>query len=310
MFLAYIIVVTDVTTPCDASLYTIDTSENASTDVENYYMSQATETLLFKRPNRFNITMQQFMRGFRKITSLLSPLPLSELLIQLEEASSPASLSRIVNKIQPILWKQSSKEQSLARKHLLNVLTHHVLQVEDAALRLEAAGWLRLLVQAGLVAQPQEIFVTLVTAAVRATQNGHHAASRKEQQAYLTMIFQCFWPFRYPYAAFSWQLFPVNDVFYPLASLFTEADNEAQDTLISIFAELPSLEDAEISRYLLPVALQWAGDSDPERRRRIPNVLARINSPSTDEALAQLQSDPDPIVRKNAKSAAGFVRRA
>lgn len=273
-------------------------------------MSQSTETLLFKRTNRFNITMQQFMRGFRKITTLLSPLPLSELLLQLEEASSPASLSRIVNKIQPILWKQSSKEQSLARKHLLNVLTHHVLQGEDVALRLEAASWLRLLVQAGLVAQPQENFVTLVTAAVRATQNGHHAASRKEQLAYLTMIFQCFWPFRYPYAAFSWQLFPANDVFYPLASLFTEADNEAQDTLMSIFAELPSLDDAEISRYLLPVALQWASDSDPERRRRIPNVLARINSASSDEALAQLQSDPDPIVRKNAKSAAGFARRA
>ncbi len=273
-------------------------------------MSQSTETLLFKGTNRFNITMQQFMRGLRKITTLLTPLPLSELLLQLEEASSPASLSRIVNKIQPILWKQSSKEQSLARKHLLNVLTQHVLQGEDAAMRLEAAGWLRLLVQAGLVAQPEEIFVTLVTVAVRATQNGYNAASTKEQQAYLKMIFQCFWPFRYPYPAFSWQLFPANDVFYPLASLFTEADDETQDTLISIFAELPSLDDEEIARYLLPVALQWARDSDPEHRRRIPNVLARINSASGDEALVHLQSDADPIVRKNAKSAAGFVRRA
>ncbi|MEO8955781.1 MAG: hypothetical protein ABI396_02340 [Ktedonobacteraceae bacterium] len=273
-------------------------------------MSQSTETLLFERTNRFNITMQQFMRGLRKITTLFTPLPLSELLLQLEEASSPASLSRIVNKIQPILWKQSSKEQSLSRKHLVNVLTHHVLQGEDAVLRLEAAGWLRLLVQAGLVAQPEEIFVSLVTTAVRATQNGYNAASTKEQQAYLKMIFQCFWPFRYPYPAFSWQLFPANDVFYPLASLFTEADDERQDTLMSIFAELPSLDDEEIARYLLPVALQWAGDSDAERRRRIPNVLARINSVSSYEALTHLQSDADPIVRKNAKSAAGFVRRA
>jgi len=275
-----------------------------------YYMSQSTETLLFKGTNRFNITMQQFMRGLRKITTLLTPLPLSELLLQLEEASSPASLSRIVNKIQPILWKQSSREQSLARKHLLNVLTNHVLQGEDAAMRLEAAGWLRLLVQAGLVAQPEEIFVTLVTVAVRATQNGYNVASTKEQQAYLKMIFQCFWPFRYPYPAFSWQLFPANDVFYPLASLFTEADDETQDTLMSIFAELPSLDDEEIAQYLLPVALQWARDSDPERRRRIPTVLARINSASSCEALAHLQLDADPIVRKNAKSAAGFVRRA
>jgi hypothetical protein len=276
-------------------------------------MSQSTETLLFKRTNRFTIIMQQFMHGFRKITTLLSPLPLSELLIQLEEASSPASLSRIVNKIQPILWKQSSKEQTLARKQLLKVLTYHVLQGEDAALRLEAAGWLRLLVQAGLVAQPQEIFVTLVTAAVRATQNGymaHNGASTKEQQAYLRLIFQCFWPFRYPYPAFSWQLFPANDVFYLLASLITEANDETQDSLISIFAELPSLDDAEIARHLLPIALQWASDSDPERRRRIPNVLARINSASSDEALALLQTDTDPLVRNNAKSASGFVRRA
>jgi len=273
-------------------------------------MNQSTETLLFERTNRFTITMQQFMRGLRKITTLLTPLPLSELLIQLEEASSPASLTRIVNTIQPILWKQSSKEQSLARKHLVNGLTNHVLRGEDAALSLEAAGWLRLLVQAGLVAQPQEIFVTLVTAAVRATQNGYNAASTKEQQAYLKLIFQCFWPFRHPYPAFSWQLFPANEIFYPLASLFTAGDEETQDTLISIFAELPSLDDAEISRYLLPVALQWAKDSDPERRRRIPNVLARINSTSTYEALAHLQSDADPIVRKSAKSAAGFARRA
>ncbi len=280
---------------------------------ENTLMSQSTETLLFKRTNRLNIIMQQFMHGFRKITSFLSPLPLSELLIQLEEATSPASLNRIVNKIQPILWKQSSKEQSQARKHLLNVLTHHVLQGEDAALRLEAAGWLRLLVQAGLVAQPQEIFVTLVTAAVSTTQNCYkdlNTASRKEQLAYLRLIFQCFWPFRYPYPAFSWQLFPANDAFYPLASLLTEADYEMQDSLISIFAELHSLDDVEISRHLLPVALQWASDIDPERRRRIPNVLARLNSSSADEALAQLQSDADPIVRKNAKSASGFVRRA
>jgi HEAT repeat protein len=134
--------------------------------------------------------------------------------------------------------------------------------------------------------------------------------STKEQQAYLKMIFQCFWPFRHPYPAFSWQLFPANDVFYPLASLFTEADDDAQDTLISIFAELPSLDDEEIARYLLPVALQWARDSDPERRRRIPNVLARINSASSCEALVHLQSDADPIVRKSAKSAAGFARRA
>jgi len=250
--------------------------------------------------------MHHFIRSLKKLSSYLSPLPISELLVQLEEASSPASLTKTVNTIQTTIWKQSSSDQNLVRKHMLQVLTNHVLHGNDAPVRLEAAGWLRLLLQAGLVADPQEIFVTLVTATVHCIQSSDVAAT-KEQLAYLKMIFQCFWPFRYPYPAFSRELFPANEVFYPLAALLTQAQYETQDTLIGIFGELPSLDDAEISQYILPIALQWARHSDPERRRRIPHVLARLNATNTNEALACLLTDADPVVRESAKNAAQQV---
>lgn len=276
-------------------------------------MNPTTDSLLFNHTDRLPGSIHLIMRGIyglKKLTALFSPLPVSELLIQLEEASSPASLTGIVNKIQTVSWKQSSVEQGLLRQHLLMLLTRHVLQGKDSALRLEAAGWMRLLVQAGLVAQPQEVFVTLVTATINASKCEQSEGNSKELLALLTLIFQCFWPFRHPYPAYKWELFPANEIFYPLALLFTYVGYEAQDTLIGIFSELPMLEDVELSQHLLPVALQWTRHSDPERRRRIANVLARINQTSTHEALSQLLSDTDPVVRESAKSAAGYMRRA
>src|SRR5205823_2611264 len=127
------------------------------------------------------------------------------------------------------------------------------LQATDAALGLEAAGWLRMFMQAGVVTQPEDIFETLVAATV---------LGRKSEEAldvlrtYLKLIFDCFWPFRDPYPAYSWHLFPSNKMFYPLAPLFKLNDYETQDALIGIFAELPRLNDPEILRYLLPVVLQ------------------------------------------------------
>ena len=282
-------------------------------------MNRTTDSLLLDHTNRLPTSMHlimrgiQSIRGLKKLTASFSPLPVSELFMRLEEASSPASLTSIVNKLQAASWKQSSVEQALIRKHMLTLLTQHVLQGKDAALRLEAAGWLRLLLQAGLVAQPQEVFVTLVTAAVRVSeceQNEQHEGDTNELLVLLTLIFQCFWPFRHPYPAYKWVLFPANDVFYPLVLLFNHVGYDAQDTLIGIFSELPTLEDTEFARHLLPVALQWARHTDPERRRRIANVLARINQSSTHEALSHLLSDTDSVVRESAKSAAVYMRRA
>lgn len=215
-----------------------------------------------------------------------------------------------MNRVQDHVWKMSSSEQLLPRKRLSALLSAHVLHAPDAPLRLEAASWLRFLVQAGLVSQPEEVFLTLVTAATQAAQRARmkYVEDGDELASYLQMIFDCFWPFRYPYATFTWEFFPANEVFYPLAPLLEEAN--IQEALIAIFAELPTLDDTEIAQYLLPVALAWSSHPDSERRRRVTNVLARINQSSAQEALRRLQSDTDPIVRASAKRAAAYVQRA
>ncbi|HLX40813.1 MAG TPA: hypothetical protein VKR42_09780, partial [Ktedonobacteraceae bacterium] len=186
-----------------------------------------------------------------------------------------------------------------------------VLHGSHDSLRLEAAGWLRLLVQAGLTSEPSAIFVTLVTAATRDSQVAMaDTAGRQEQQAYLKMIFDCFWPFRYPYPAYTWQEFPGNDLFYPLLALLNQHDSELEDALVSIFSELPTLDDVEIQLHLLPVALAWAKHNDPERRRRIPNILARMNSIPAHDALFLLMSDTSAAVQESAKIAIGSIRKA
>jgi hypothetical protein len=233
---------------------------------------------------------------------------MAKLLLELERATTPQQLTKAANQVQDRLWKLSKEEQSVWRERLIATLHAHVLHGPQALLRLEAAGWLRFLTQAGLVTKPQEVFVTLVTSAIR-LQTGRPEAVR-ERQAYLKMIFECFWPFRYPYPAFSWQMFPDTSIFYPLAPLFEKADDDLQDALISIFAELPALDDAEIVDHLLPVALAWSQDSDAEHRRRIAPVLARIRLPSAQEALQRLQSDAHPLVRASAKNATSSMRGA
>lgn len=265
-------------------------------------MSHFSDSFLIDHPNRLTASMHPVIRIFRKLSSYLDPLSISELLLQLEEVTTPVQLTRTVNRVQNLLWRFPTKEQGIFRQNLVNVLSKHVLQGAQEEVRLEAAGWLRLFVQAGQVPQPADIFATLVTAAMH--------ASLSEQRAYLRMIFDCFWPFRHPYPAYTWQVLPTNEVFYPLAPLFDRADYATQDVLIGIYGELPALDNAEILEHLLPVALQWSKHADPERRRRVASVLARINQESAQEALCCLQSDPDPAVRESAKSAEGYVRKA
>lgn len=187
------------------------------------------------------------------------------------------------------------------------MLTLHVLHSPTASLRTEAAGWLRMFIQASLISQPQEIFVTLVTAATRVPANGSDEQLH-ELHAYLKMIFDCFWPYRFPYPAYSWEDFPDNEVFYPLAPLFTQGNEETRDLLISLFNELPALNDEKIAEHLLPVALRWASDGDTERRCRIANILSKLNDPAAQNALTQLQYDSNPLVANSARRAAECIR--
>jgi hypothetical protein len=159
----------------------------------------------------------------------------------LEEAKTAHKLTKVMNKIQSGLWKFTSDERLLAGQRVTAVLSQHVLKASSASLRLEAAGWLRLLVQTGIVAQPETAFVTLATAAIHAFR-GDAQESAHELTTYLKLIFESFWPFRSPYAAYPKELFPSNEVFYPLIPLLSQADTDMQESLLIIFAELPTLD--------------------------------------------------------------------
>lgn len=132
----------------------------------------------------------------------------------IEEAKTAHQLTKAMNKIQSCLWKLASNERLLASQRVTAVLSQHVLKASDASLKLVAADWLRLLMQAGVVAQPETVFVTLVTAASQVFQENTQESAH-ELRMYLKLIFESFWPFRSPYAAYPRELFPSKSVFLP-----------------------------------------------------------------------------------------------
>ena len=230
---------------------------------------------------------------------------IAELLQHIEITNDPKYLYKSLNLLQSKLWHLPTQEQTLLRERLADILATRILQAPERSLRLEAASWLRMYTQAAYLPQPEQSFVTLVTAATRPEQ-----IDAGERAAYLKMIVNCFWPFRYPYPAFTWEVFPANSVFYPLAPLLPHTDEATQSLLIAIFSELPTLDEVEIAPHLLPVALQWAEQSDSERRQRICTVLARMGHPDAQTALERLQSDADPLVQSSARRAAEKEQRA
>jgi len=232
-----------------------------------------------------------------------------ELLTSIEEVTTPVQLTKLVNKIQVRIFKLPAQKQALWRKHLVDALVLHVLNASEAPLRTAAAAWLRLFVQTALIFQPEEVFVTLVTATIR-TSAMSSEASLNEQYEYLKLIFDCFWPYRYPYPAYTWEAFPANNVFYPLAPLLSQGDENIQDTLISIYNELPTLDDEKIAEHLLPVALRWSTDDNPERRSRITSILCKMTLPAAQDALLQLQHDANPLVVTSARRATECIQQA
>jgi hypothetical protein len=246
------------------------------------------------------ITLLQKLRrsgiGYKKTS-------IHDLLKRVQDANTAPQLTKAVNKLQEQLWVCPKAVQAAPREQLMKALQNHVLYNQQSELRIEAASWVRLLVQAGLTTQPQTDFALLVTAV---TQNNR---SSSERLTYLKLLFECFWPFRYPYTAFSWDMFPSNDIFFPLATLLHDTNRDMQEAILAIFAELPTLDEAEIAEPLLPVALQWATHSDAECRRRVTQVLARLTAPAAQSALQRLLSDTDPIVRASAKNAMNYARK-
>jgi hypothetical protein len=259
--------------------------------------------------NRINALLHNPLQALLQSFARTSTVSIPELLIRLQKVSTSQQLTKLVNKLQARIWNLPAQEQAITRKQLADVLASLVLHTPQASLRLEAAGWLRMFVQAAYSSQPEQIFVTLVTAATDIHSESADC-NTNEQRAYLKMIFNSFWPFRYPYAAYNWEQFPNNQVFYPLAPLLSHIDYRTRDILISIFAELPSLDDPEIAEYLLPVALSWSTHIDPEHRQRITTILSLMSHSSAQQALSRLQADSNPLVSASAKRAAEKIRRA
>lgn len=250
----------------------------------------------------YQMRLLPFLQKLRTACSFVQTATLPELQKQVVNATTPVALERAVNALQTRLWQLPKAEQASLREHLIRTLQSHTLHAQKMSLRIKAAQWLRLLVQAGLVTSPQEIFVTLVTAATQ-------ARSIDEQKVYLKEIFDCFWPFRYPYPAFSWEQFPPNSTFFPLATLLTDAEYDIQELLLIIFAELPVLDEPEIMLPLLPLALRWAKQRNPECRRLVAPVLARMSHTQAQAMLQELQSDSIPAVRASAHNAANYIRQ-
>src|SRR5260370_2696779 len=277
----------------------------------NTHMSQLRYWQISLRgyPNRINHVIHNPLRTLlRPITDSFA-MSIPELLVQVQTATTPRQLTSVMNKLQSRTRNLPSEERAIFRKQMDGALIQLVQYASQASLRLEAAGWLRMFIQTTYVSQPEQVFVTLVTAAVRTTAAAN-TTEPSEQQAYLKMIFDCFWPFPYPYAAYNWESFPNNEVFYPLAPLLSQENYSIQYSLLTIFAELPSLEDHEIVEYLLPTALAWSKHPDSERRQRITTILPLMNNYDAEEALSRLQADPDPLVSSGARRAAEKVRRA
>ena len=248
---------------------------------------------------RLDHTIQSKIQSLLRSLHHANPKSIAELLQQIETITTPRQLNKRINKLQSSIWNLPKHEQTLFRERLADILAVHILQSRHRALRLEAAGWLRMITLAAYLSQPEQSFLIFVAAATRNDQIDAH-----ERAIYLKMIVDCFWPFRYPYPAFTWEVFPANSVFYPLVPLLSHADDFSQSMLVAIFSELPTLDEDEITAHLLPVALQWASHQDSEHRQRITTILARIGHADAQAALQRLQCDSDPIVQISASRAA------
>jgi len=235
----------------------------------------------------------------RRATSAL------ELLKQIAGVATPHHLNKLVNRFQSKIWGLSRDEQGLLRERLAHILSSMILQTEAPTLRLEAAGWLRLLVQAAYLSQPGFVFTTLVTAATH-----HPAIEMAERRAYLNMIVDCFWPFHQPYAAYSWEQLPPNATFLPLSALFALQDDAVEDALMTVFLQLPVINEPDLVEKILPTVLRWAASADADRRLRILPLLERMSDPAALAALQCLGNDQEQVVRINAQRTLELTRGA
>src|SRR5437588_3105165 len=144
--------------------------------------------------NRFLRSTEQMLRNALRPVVRAHSRSISELLAQVEEVTTAAQLTKRVNKVQDRLFKLPAQKAALWRKHLVDVLTLHVLYAPEINLRTAAAGWLRWFVQTGLISHPEEVFVTLVTEVVQLSSISNQEKVN-DQYGFLQLIFDCFWPY-------------------------------------------------------------------------------------------------------------------
>jgi hypothetical protein len=268
--------------------------------------SRASQFLRADYPDSYSSAMQKNIRDIVQPVFSRKAATTIELLDLIAGATSAHQLNKLVNKFQSKIWSLSKDEQGLLRERLAGTLSELVLQSQAPALRLEAAAWLRLLVQAAYLAEPAAIFTTLVAAAT-----ANRSIDDAERRAYLQMLVDCFWPFRHPYAAYTWQQLPPNAAFLPLTALFELNDDAIEDTLVIVFSQLPALDEGELQAALLPVALRWAAHADAELRQRIIPLLAQLGKDAAARAaLEGLGRDPVATVRANAQRAINALQSA
>ena len=81
------------------------------------------QTTLSNYSSRFLTILQSSLHSLLHPITNLYLLSISELLIQIEEASSARQLTKTVNILQKRLWKLSYQKQVLQRKRLLDALS-------------------------------------------------------------------------------------------------------------------------------------------------------------------------------------------
>jgi hypothetical protein len=257
--------------------------------------SRTTGLLAASYTNSYGSAIQRNIRDVVQPAFSRKAASTIELLDLIADATSPQQLNKHVNRFQGRIWNLSRDEQALLRERLAEVLSDLVLQSKMRELRLEAAGWMRLLVQAAYLSEPGSVFLTLIAAATR---NSEFDVA--ECRDYLKMIIDCFWPFRQPYATYSWEKLPAIEAFSPLATLLVLNEDSIEDALVALFSQLPTLDNSEIAVALLPVVLRWAKHLDVDRRQRVISLLAGLAAADARVALEQLSFDNDPVVRHNA----------
>src|SRR3989442_2898215 len=97
--------------------------------------------------NRINTLLRNPLRVLLQPVYGLYSVSIPELFVQIQKATTPQQLTKLVNKLQSRIYNLSPAEQAVTRNQLTDSLSSLALRASQVSLRLEAAGWLRMFVQ-------------------------------------------------------------------------------------------------------------------------------------------------------------------